>query len=374
MESSRPRLTRGLGTLLAIVVTCLAGNAYARSAATSNFDHFPTGFPLIGSHVKAQCENCHLNGIFKGTPNRCVACHTLASRIPASKKPVNHFRTTDNCADCHNTLTWKIVTRVDHTAVIGTCASCHNGNVAQGRSANHVTSGNTCDDCHTTASWTSVRFDHSSVTGSCFACHNGTTAAGKSNNHITSGNTCDDCHTTNSWPGAVFDHSGVAPSTCTNCHNGSTATGKSQNHIQTSAQCDACHATRAWTPANFDHNNVTGSCSSCHNGSQATGKSSGHFVTSLRCDTCHSTNNWTPLILRHSSPNYPGDHHTNPGCTACHRGNSQTVTWTSPSYQPDCAGCHANDYRQGEHNNRSVSQNRDCAGSGCHSVRDRNWD
>ena len=65
-------------------------------------------------------------------------------------------------------------------------------------------------------------------------------------------------------------------------------------------------------------------------------------------------------------------------CTACHGGNSETVTYRTPTYRPDCAACHANDYDQGEHEGRSVSQNRDCAGS-CHqsspehSVRDSRW-
>ena len=217
-----------------------------------------------------------------------------------------------------------------------------------------------------------IRVDHADVIGTCFTCHNGTTATGKTTNHIISGNTCDDCHTTNGWTPAVFDHNSVSPGTCTSCHNGSTATGKSANHIQTNAQCDACHSTRAWLPASFDHNNVTGSCSSCHNGTQATGKPGNHFVTSLQCDTCHDTNRWTPDTFRHTSGGYPGDHRGNLACTECHRGNSQAVTWSAPQYQPDCAGCHASDFKSGPHKKHenpdatySVGDLRDCTGS-CH--------
>ena len=251
---------------------------------------------------------------------------------------------------------------------------------ATGKNAQHIQTNNLCEDCHRTTAWIPViRVDHADVIGTCFACHNGTVATGKSANHLPSGNTCDDCHTTTAWTPAVFDHANVSPGTCSSCHNGVTATGKHTQHIQTSAQCDDCHTTRAWLPASFNHDLVTGSCSTCHNGVQATGKPGNHFGTSLQCDTCHQTTNWTTLIFRHSSPTYPGDHSGNPPCTACHQTNSQVVTWTAPGYQPDCAGCHANDYAPGEHENRSVSENRNCAGT-CHksspehSVRDRNWD
>ncbi len=208
--------------------------------------------------------------------------------------------------------------------------------------------------------------------GTCASCHNGSIANGKPGNHIPSGNTCDDCHSTNAWLPAVFDHVNVSPGTCTSCHNGATAEGKPGNHIITNSQCDECHSTIAWTPANFNHDAVTGSCSTCHNGSTATGKPSNHFVTSQQCDTCHSTFGWLPINFSHSSPNYPGDHRGNPPCTACHLGNSETANWTAPSYKPDCAGCHANDFKPGPHkqyetpdHKYTVGELRDCTGA-CH--------
>ncbi|MCK5482013.1 MAG: cytochrome C, partial [Gammaproteobacteria bacterium] len=170
---------------------------------------------------------------------------------------------------------------------------------------------------------------------------------------------------TNAWTPAVFDHINVSPGTCTSCHNGATAEGKPGNHVITSSQCDECHSTLAWIPANFSHDSVTGSCSSCHNGTTAAGKPLNHFLTSQQCDTCHSTFGWVPINFSHSSPAYPGDHAGNPLCTTCHLGNSETVIWTAPGYQPDCAGCHANDYKTGEDDHRDLSQDRDCAGS-CH--------
>ncbi|MBT9444825.1 MAG: hypothetical protein IV086_03895 [Hyphomonadaceae bacterium] len=221
-------------------------------------------------------------------------------------------------------------------------------------------------------SWTSVRFDHAATTGACSTCHNGTKATGKPANHIPTSNVCDDCHVVTSWANARFDHNGVT-ATCSTCHNGAQATGKPANHISTSAQCDSCHSTLAWTPARFDHANVSGSCSTCHNGTQATGKPTNHFSTSLQCDECHATSTWTPLTFRHSSADYPGDHRGNLTCRSCHTTNAQAVTWTTPAYQPDCAGCHANDFRSDPHKKwespttvrYTVSELRDCSGA-CH--------
>jgi len=128
----------------------------------------------------------------------------------------------------------------------------------------------------------------------------------------------------------------------------------------------------AWLPASFDHSLVTGSCSSCHDNVRATGKPSGHFVTSSECDDCHTTVAWLPLSFVHRSPNYPGDHRQALLCTDCHGGNSTTVTWPFAAYQPDCAGCHANDFRSGPHRKTltpetqyAVSELRDCTGA-CH--------
>jgi hypothetical protein len=116
---------------------------------------------------------------------------------------------------------------------------------------------------------------------------------------------------------------------------------------------------------------VTQPCATCHNGVTATGKGGGHFVTTLECNACHNTQAWTPIDFRHNSPNYPGDHNANLRCLDCHQGNSQVMTWPFP-YQPDCAACHADDYRPDKHKKtenplvfNTVSELRDCAGS-CH--------
>jgi hypothetical protein len=286
----------------------------------SLFDHFNTSFPLTGLHIDVDCSACHLNGVFKGTPQECSVCH--------------------------------------------------NGVRAVGKHVGHVQSDNNCDNCHTTFSMSDARFEHDNITAPCSSCHNGVTAIGKSVRHVTTSQECDACHTTASWLNVRFDHS-LVTGPCSSCHNGSRAEGKPANHIITSQECDSCHATNTWLNARIDHSFITGSCSSCHNNVTASGKPSDHAVTSDDCTRCHTTTSWSRIIFTHSSI---ADHNSSVSCTDCHIGNNYALSpWQFPGYAPDCAACHADDYKQDSHKKTeqpntifyTVDQLRDCAGS-CH--------
>jgi hypothetical protein len=215
--------------------------------------------------------------------------------------------------------------------------------------------------------------DHTQVTGTCVSCHNGTVATGKHPTHISSGDNCDDCHTTVAWLPANFDHVNITGN-CHDCHNGVDATGKNPTHVLTTNICEDCHSTTAWSPVvSVDHTQVLGSCSSCHDGNIATGKNPGHFITQRECNECHDTASWIPHNYRHMGlPYEPLDHRGNLACTDCHQNNTETVNWPNAAYQPDCAGCHANDFRPDPHKKHenpdvryTVGELRDCTGA-CH--------
>jgi len=335
------------------------------AAEPKEFDHDRTGFFLTGQHTRLSCESCHIRGIFKGIPRTCEGCHDRVSQIASSIKPISHLQTSAPCDDCHTDNSWTLV-RMDHSELTGSCFSCHNGVKATGKPLDHVRSSNECDNCHLTVAWVPARFDHSNITTQCFTCHNGVEATGKPLDHVQSDNTCDDCHSTNAWIPARFDHSNVTGN-CFSCHNGTTATGKSASHIPSVNTCDDCHSTTAWVPAQVDHDNLTLGCNSCHNNVYATGMGRDHFVTTEQCDVCHRTNYWIPVLaFSHQSASYPGNHTgSNPSCIDCHTSNSQTISWPSPSYQPECAACHAGDYRPDKHENAPVTDNLDCSGT-CH--------
>jgi len=403
--------------LLALLGLYLVSSALL---AAEPFDHDRTGYPLEGAHLDAACEACHARGVFKLTPKECSTCHDRTGLYADTARSLDHPLTTNNCEACHITANWISIPYVEHGEVLGSCSSCHDGGTATGKPVDHPQTTAECDACHIDASWSVISFDHDNITNNCVSCHNGIEATGKSSAHfpttdvcedchatsfwepvlqmdhsavlgacischdgirttgkhpahIASGDNCDDCHTTSAWRPAVFDHAAVAPGTCASCHDGMTATGKDPQHLQTSASCDLCHSTLAWEPAIFDHSDVApGSCSSCHDGVTATGQNPGHFQTMRSCDECHDTTFWQPDLFAHSSPSYPGDHSGGLICTDCHQGNAEPVTWTSPAYQPDCAGCHANDFRSGPHKKHenpdvsyTVAELADCTGS-CH--------
>ncbi len=112
-------------------------------------------FPLTGSHAQLECEACHAEGRFSGTPNQCESCHN-------NVKPARHF--TGDCAACHSTNTWQEI-HFDHAAA-GTkdCLSCHTRN----RPANHFPG--QCSSCHTTRAWRPASFSHQGLTD-CASCH-----------------------------------------------------------------------------------------------------------------------------------------------------------------------------------------------------------
>jgi hypothetical protein len=117
-------------------------------AAPSAFDHFTTGFELLGQHLEVACEACHVGGIFKGTPHDCYACHAAGSRIGASARPTNHIVSSNDCAQCHTPFAWKPVAQFDHLNVVGTCSSCHNNVQAIGKGPTHVATTLECNACH----------------------------------------------------------------------------------------------------------------------------------------------------------------------------------------------------------------------------------
>ncbi len=210
------------------------------------FDHDQTRFPLELRHALVNCESCHLDGIFAGTPLRCATCHSNQGRIKASAPSNRHIRVTGDCEFCHSSASWTRVVRVDHSAVVGNCVACHNGVTSIGKQPGHIPSSNVCEDCHNTFNW---RFYHQNIDSNCVSCHNGTIATGKNPAHILSTSNCEDCHRTSQWTSVLrVDHRSVI-GTCFSCHNGVTATGKQPAHIPSSNDCSLCHSVIGWTPA-----------------------------------------------------------------------------------------------------------------------------
>jgi hypothetical protein len=336
-------------------------------------DGSPTHLPAFGksafpSHLKTSdtCSNCHagftswVTTVFDHADPMvaaatCISCHDGA-HPPAIAKSVAHFKTSNDCALCHNTTKFTPRSAFDHTDSVvaaATCLSCHDGahppalSKANTPPPGHLPTSNLCGDCHTTVSFKGAKFDHSTVApGTCFTCHNGVRATGKILNHFATTNTCDDCHNTVLWKTIVrFPHTSTTGS-CNSCHNGTRppAVGKNQTHIKTTTLCEACHdagTPGVWKPvleARVDHTQVIGTCFSCHNGTVASGKSGTHFTTSNNCDACHAIGGapWVPVkVFDHTA--------TTGTCVSCHSGAKPPAVGKSANHMTttnNCAACH----------------------------------
>ncbi len=130
------------------------------------FDHALGAFPLTGAHQQVDCEKCHTNDQFAGTPSACVGCH--------ADPPFHAGLFGADCAACHSTNAWRPATfsgqhtfPLDHgesgtvscatchpnTFTAYTCYGCHEHNEADVRSE-HLEEGianfQNCMECHPT--------------------------------------------------------------------------------------------------------------------------------------------------------------------------------------------------------------------------------
>ena len=162
-----PRTARQVAIILIWLAGLLGVVSPLEAAAppvTVPFDHLPTGFELDGIHRDLACEACHINAIFKGTPRNCGVCHITGSTFNATPKIPTHVSSTNNCAACHDTSSFRPSVHFDHAEVMGSCVSCHNGSIAQGEGPTHPATSQACEACHTVLSWNPPKaVDHTQI-------------------------------------------------------------------------------------------------------------------------------------------------------------------------------------------------------------------
>jgi hypothetical protein len=114
----------------------------------STFNHGTTAFPLTGAHTTVLCADCHVGGVYKGTPTDCYSCHS--KEYDTSTDP-NHVAAgfSKQCAQCHSTSSWSgaVFTHDLYPIYSGT----------------HAGRWTSCGDCHPNAS------NYSAF--SCITCH-----------------------------------------------------------------------------------------------------------------------------------------------------------------------------------------------------------
>lgn len=288
--------------------------AHATLTNLKHFDHECARFKLTGKHAAVACASCHVNDLYKDTPQACSSCHTE----PGSHKARGFD---SNCNKCHSTDTWDLagvaggtfdhartgfpLTGRHHTVA---CASCHAGGVFAGTPQ-------TCAFCHKEP---------------------------VSHKPRGFGDHCGKCHSTDTWglaglAGGHFDHHRTGfPLTgkhrtvaCASCHIGGVFAGTSQS-------CVSCHA----EPVS-------------HKGRYGT-----------NCVHCHNTAGWAGATFKHT---FPIDHRgamKKGGCASCHKDSADFRAYT-------CYGCHEHEPKRmaRRHERLKVADLNKCAD--CHMKRPR---
>ena len=338
-------------TVLALMVAMSAPAIAADGPARPKFDHFATGFPLLGAHSSVNCDSCHGRGAFKGTPTQCAGCHDGSTAVGKGR---DHFPTNAPCETCHTErgASFEVVSGFDHAGITTGCNSCHQ----QDKPANHLPtpSNAECVLCHSTPPFSfdsAPAFNHTNVSGMrCDGCHSGNFAnfgaIGKTTDHRStpSGMDCNACHMTSSFSdlgvsGSAFDHTNITTG-CNTCHLGD----KPALHIPVpaGAECILCHQIPPETfarAANFNHNSVTSiRCDACHGGQfVAAGliaKTPAHppIQAGQDCNACHtSTAAFASVAFNHSG--------ITTGCNSCHLTDKPATHIPVPA-GAECVLCH----------------------------------
>ncbi len=325
----------------------------------AQFDHNLAAFKLEGKHASVQCEACHVNGQFKGTPQDCFSCHR--------QDDPHQGRFGTACETCHTPNGWKPA-QFDHNLAAFKLEGKH--------------ASVQCEACHVNGQFKGTPQD-------CFSCHR------QDDPHQGRfGTACETCHTPNGWKPAQFDHNLAAfklegkhasvqceachvngqfkgtPQDCFSCHR------KDDRHNgQFGTACEACHTPVSWSNVTFDHNrsrfpltgaHATVQCTRCHQNGVFRGTPTecaachaepafhAGLFRGQSCGSCHSTVAWRPA--QYNGPHtFPMNHGGARLCSDCHRPN--LTTWT-------CYTCHNPTKISQKHLKEGISNFTNCVA--CH--------
>ena len=277
----------------------------------AKFDHLAiTGYALTGMHATLECNACHMNNHFKGTPAACFGCHQ-ADFNNTSNPPHVPTNVPHDCGVCHSTTNW-LNAKFDHAAFAGYPLT-----------GMHATL--TCVQCH-------ANNNYANTPTNCYSCHKADFASTTNPNHVTSGfpTDCSVCHSTSGWNAAAFNHANTS-FPLTGAH--------------TTVACAQCHV-------NNNYTTLPTNCYGCHTADYNNTNNPAHAAAGFPtdCTVCHSTTSWAGAVFDHSKTPFPlTGAHVNVACTQCHVNNVFAGTPT------DCYSCHRNDYNNTTNPNHSTA-------------------
>lgn len=272
-----------------------------------NFDHGKTGYKLVDSHSKIDCNECHKpefitdpelrerENSFLGLNRKCTTCHEDYHLGTLGKE----------CLSCHNYQKFRPAPKFNHeeTKFVLTgkhkdteCKGCHKIGSREGREFQEFAGieFSSCESCHRDV-------------------HNGKFEK-----------SCSNCHNTRSFRNVnsieTFQHS----------KTGYKLIGKHQN-----IKCETCHTGKLTDP--LPH----GKCLDCHEDYHEGQLTSGGKT--IDCEKCHTEKGFSPsryTISEHQNSGFKliGAHLATP-CQNCHLEGEQ---WKFQFTSNKCITCHEN--------------------------------
>lgn len=219
----------------------------------TTFDHNTyTSYPLVGFHAQADCNQCHTDGVYTGTPTDCAICHETDYQQTEDPNHTDAGFPTE-CALCHDPYGWEGAvfdhnTRTDfplvgrHTGVAciqchadgvydgkpDDCYSCHAAEYETTRDPDHQAAGfsTRCEFCHSPFGWEEGHFDHNSTDFPLIGRHRNAD--------------CGDCHADNIYDGKSTD--------CYSCHMEDYLNADDPDHVALNypTDCSLCHTPHGW--------------------------------------------------------------------------------------------------------------------------------
>jgi hypothetical protein len=305
---------------------CLA--CHPTGDADDVFDHDMTNFPLTGSHLTADCLECHASG-YRGTPTDCYACHDDDFETTFNPDHQKLDLPTD-CAMCHTTdPDWNPASFPNHDDFY----------VLEGA---HLQIAMNCNECH--------QGNYNNTPNDCVGCHREEYEQSTDPPHLTLmfSEDCASCHHQDDWSPSTFDHDGQYFPI------------NSGAHVGKWTECMDCHTTLG--------NYAEFTCITCHENTETEMQHvlvSGYVYQSDACLACHPTGD-ADNIFDHDQTAFPltGEHLV-VDCIQCHVGGVFSMTPT------ECVACHADDYNQTTNpNHTGLGISTDCIM--CHTT-DADW-
>jgi hypothetical protein len=290
----------------------------------SNFNHANTSFPLTGSHIPVQCQQCHVNGNYTNIPTDCWSCHeTDFAQTTNPNHVVAQF--SHQCETCHQTIGWQPAT-FDHAATQFPLTGAHTTAP--------------CQQCHVNGNYTNIPTD-------CWSCHETDFAQTTNPNHVVAqfSHQCETCHNSTAFQPSTFNHT-------------NTTFPLTGAHVAT--PCQQCHV-------NGNYTSVPTDCWNCHETDYTSANDPPHTLPGFphNCTQCHTTQTWEGASFNHNTTSFPltGAHAT-AQCQQCHVNGNYT------SVPTECYPCHTTDFTSApQHSSKGYPHN--CTTSQCHNT--SNW-